>query len=260
MSNLMKGCVFNIQRFSIHDGPGIRTSVFFKGCPLRCSWCANPESQNLHPEKMWDNSKNSYFTTGEYLTIAEIMVPILKDVDYYHESGGGVTVTGGEVLLQTPFVVNLLRECKKNNISTACETSAYASLPLFKKLLGNVDLLIMDLKHYDSEKHRSEIGVGNKIIIQNLDYAISQFKNMILRIPIIPGFNDSVNDARHFSLFLREHKVDAVELLPFHQFGKNKYKFLNRQYKYKNVKALHPDNLIAFRDIVKSMGIECNIG
>ncbi|MDD9150280.1 glycyl-radical enzyme activating protein [Sporolactobacillus sp. CQH2019] len=254
-----RGCIFNIQRFSIHDGPGIRTSIFFKGCPLRCPWCANPESQKAIPEKIWDKSKNAYTTVGKYLTIAEIMNPILKDIDYYKESGGGVTVTGGEILNQIPFVVKLLKECRKNNISVACETSAFASLRTFKLLLENIDLLIIDIKHYDNEKHKQATGVSVQPILRALDYAISTGKNMLVRIPIIPGFNDSIEDAKRLAILLKEHRINEVELLPFHQFGKNKYKFLNRPYSFENVKPLHGEDLIPIKSIITGIGIKCSI-
>ena len=134
MNNEIKSCIFNIQRFSIHDGPGIRTTVFFKGCPLNCMWCSNPESQSFKPEPIWDKIKKDYIITGECKTVEEIMEIILKDMDYYIESEGGVTLSGGEVLSHPEFAAELLKECKKHNIHTACETSAFSSPEIFNSL------------------------------------------------------------------------------------------------------------------------------
>ncbi|MCJ1718282.1 glycyl-radical enzyme activating protein [Listeria ivanovii] len=239
-----KGCVFNIQRFSIHDGPGIRTTIFFKGCPLQCTWCSNPESQKRLPEWMWDNIKKKNILTGDYLTVDEIMSEVLKDIDYYAESGGGVTVTGGEVLAQLPFVIKFLKKCKENGIHTACETSAYSSKEKFLLLLENVDLLIMDIKHYNSEKHRDKTGVKLEPIIENLKLASLSDKDMLLRIPIIPGYNDSLADSEQFALLLSSLNIQAVELLPFHQFGKSKYKFLGRKYEFTTTPQLSTTDLL----------------
>ncbi|MBC1505913.1 glycyl-radical enzyme activating protein [Listeria immobilis] len=254
-----KGCIFNIQRFSIHDGPGIRTTVFFKGCPLQCTWCSNPESQKHLPEWMWDNSKKSKVITGEYFSVDEVIAEVQKDIDYYTESGGGVTVTGGEVLAQLPFVINLLKKCKQKGIHTACETSAYSSKKKFLLLLENVDLLIMDIKHYNSDKHREKTGVKLEPIIENLKLAISSGNEMLLRIPIIPGYNDSLADSEQFALLLSSLRIQTVELLPFHQFGKSKYRFLDREYEFMNTPQLSANDLLPHKKIFTSYGIHCKI-
>ncbi|MGG5372153.1 glycyl-radical enzyme activating protein [Enterococcus sp. AZ196] len=255
----LQGCIFNIQRFSIHDGPGIRTTIFFKGCPLRCTWCSNPESQNRLPEPIWDNQKKREIITGTYYTVEEVMAVIRKDLDYYEESDGGVTVTGGEVLAQKAFVLELLKKCQEEGIHTACETAAYSSNTDFKELIDCVDLLIMDIKHYSEEPHKAKTNVSLKPILKNLDQAISEQKNMLLRIPIIPAYNDSLEDAEAFGKLLRLHKVQNVELLPFHQFGKSKYKYLNREYEYDGVPQLRSSDLIPFARVLETFDIECSI-
>ena len=136
-------CLFNIQKFSLHDGPGIRTVVFFKGCPLRCDWCANPESQNKQPERMNDEQHS---LVGKDYTLAQVMEEVLKDQVFYEESGGGVTLSGGEVLMHAPFALTLLKELKKQGIHTACETSGYTQPKTFQSLLAYTDLLYMDVK------------------------------------------------------------------------------------------------------------------
>lgn len=254
-----KGCIFNIQRFSIHDGPGIRTTIFFKGCPLRCTWCSNPESQQRKPELIWDNAQKKKIMTGEYLSVEEVMKVIRKDSDYYAESNGGVTVTGGEVLAQKEFVIDLLKQCRKEGIHTTCETSAYSKASDFKELLENVDLLIMDIKHHDSDAHKRKTAVALDPILKNLDRAVLSSTELLLRIPIIPGFNDSSTDADSFGLLLKEHLVKKVELLPFHQFGKSKYKFLDRKYEFEGVPQLSSKDLFPYAEIIRSYGIECTV-
>ena len=259
MNRKTKSCIFNIQRFSIHDGPGIRTTVFFKGCPLNCLWCSNPESQSFKPEPMWDKIKKEHITAGEYKTTEEIMEIILKDMDYYIESDGGVTLSGGEVLSQAEFAIELLKECRKHNIHTACETSAFSSPEIFDNFIEYPDLLIIDIKHHNDSEHIKKTGVSLKPIIRNIKHAISQKKDTLFRIPVIPGYNDSLEDAENFSRLLELNGIYRVELLPFHQFGKSKYKFLNREYEFENTKQIYAEDLAEYREIFLNNKINCII-
>lgn len=252
-----KALLFNIQRFSIHDGPGIRTTVFYKGCPLRCSWCANPESWRNVVEPFWDSKTNQESTTGYLMSVEDIMKEVRKDIDFYIESNGGVTLSGGEVLAQKDNAIKLLKQLKAENIHSAIETSAYATLDEFKQLIENVDFLIMDIKHYDTDKHKEKTGVYNEKILKNLEYAISINKEMLVRIPIIPKYNDSLDDAHKFGELFKEYKVNEVELLPFHQFGSKKYEYLNLDYEYKGVKSLDKSDLKDISKIIESYGIKC---
>ena len=257
--NEMKACIFNIQRFSIHDGPGIRTTVFFKGCPLNCTWCSNPESQIFTPEEIWDNIKKGYVITGEYMKVKDITDIIMKDIDYYNESGGGVTLSGGEVLAQSEFALELLDECRKMGIHTACETAAYVNEETFRDFISHVDLVIVDIKHYDEEKHKAKTGVGLELILKNIKYVVETKKDMILRLPVIPGYNDSLEDAENFVSLLKNYGIQEIEILPFHQFGKNKYKFLNRKYEFENSKQIKKEDLAAYVEIFNENGINCII-
>ena len=259
MNSEIKSCIFNIQRFSIHDGPGIRTTVFFKGCPLNCTWCSNPESQSFKPEPMWNKIKKEYITAGEYKTVEEITEIILKDKDYYIESEGGVTLSGGEVLSQPEFATALLKECKKHGIHTACETSAFSSPEIFKDFIKYSDLLIIDIKHYDNSKHMKKTGVSLEPIMKNIEHALLKKKDILFRIPIIPGYNDSLEDAENFSHLLKLHDIHKVELLPFHQFGKSKYKFLNRKYEFENTKQIYAEDLKEYKEVFLRNKIECSI-
>ena len=222
MRSVKQACIFNIQKFSLHDGPGIRSVVFFKGCPLRCYWCANPESQNAHPEEMYNPQKKKMKTVGKMQTVDQIMEEVLKDLPFYQESGGGVTLSGGEVLFQADFALDLLKALKAQNVHTAIETTGYCKADTFQEIAQYVDLIYFDIKHYDNEKHRQGTGVKQDIILQNLSYAI-QHHQIIVRIPIIPGYNDSLEDAKEFAKLFTLYGVQNIELLPFHQFGEKKY-------------------------------------
>jgi len=167
----LTACIFNIQKYSIHDGPGIRTVVFFKGCPLQCSWCSNPESQYGKPQLTVDEG-NKPTVIGEYRTLDYIMKEVMKDKDFYLESKGGVTLSGGEVLQQHEFAITLLKRLKKQGIHTALETTGYTDPMVFQKLIANVDLLLFDIKHYDNKIHYEVTKVYNEKIIFNLKAAI----------------------------------------------------------------------------------------
>lgn len=287
----MKSLIFNIQKFSLHDGPGIRTVVFFKGCPLRCQWCANPESQNFNMEILWDNRKCIHCKTcvkvcdskaislkngsikvskekcnacekcleackmralskeGEYKDIAEIINICKQDTAFYEESKGGVTLSGGEVLVHEDFALNLLIALKKEKIHTAVETTGFVKREIFNKLAQYIDLFLFDIKHWDSRTHKIKTGVDNRLILDNLSCAIKNKYNVLPRIPVIPGFNSSLEDAQNFSELFNRIGILQVQLLPFHQFGEKKYEMLNREYKYKDIKALYAEDLNDYQKV-----------
>lgn len=294
-----KGITFNIQKFSIHDGPGIRTTVFFKGCPLRCEWCSNPESQIKNVQILHDQSKCSYCLScvaacpngaithednkiiinedkcvgcltcvnscpnralsyeGDYQTIEEIVDICMQDIDFYEESGGGVTISGGEGMSQPEFLKKLIAELKKNSIHVAIETTGYIKKETFEELARELDLLLFDVKHYDREKHYNGTKVYNDLIVENLKWAIDNGIEVLPRIPVIPDFNDSLDDAEGLAKLLVEIGAKKVQLLPFHQFGEKKYELLNRDYKYKSKKALHPEELEDYQKIFVDKGLNC---
>lgn len=297
----MKATIFNIQKFSIHDGPGIRTVVFFKGCPLRCKWCSNPESQMMHTQILWNREKclhcrlcetscsahsilfaNNVFRftyksctgcltctsqcpakaleyMGKQMTVEEVMTEVLKDKDFYEESGGGVTLSGGEVLSQAEFAVALLKECKKSGLHTALETTGCAPFKTFQMVTELADLLLFDMKHYDKEKHREYTSASNESIIENMKSAVHDGKHVIARIPVIPNVNNSLDDARGFCRLLQNIGIREVNLLPFHQFGERKYGQLGMDYEMKDVKALHPEDLQEFLQIFKEHGFDVKL-
>ena len=293
------GITFNIQKFSMHDGPGIRTTVFFKGCPLRCEWCSNPESQIKNVQILHDQSKCSYCLScvaacpngaitheynkiiinedkcvgcltcvnscpnralsyeGDYQTIEEIVDICMQDIDFYEESGGGVTISGGEGMSQPDFLKKLIAELKKNSVHVAIETTGYVKKETFEELARELDLLLFDVKHYDREKHYNGTKVYNDLIVENLKWAIDNGIEVLPRIPVIPDFNDSLEDAEGLAKLLVEVGAKKVQLLPFHQFGEKKYELLNRNYKYKNKKALYPEDLEEYQKIFLDKGLNC---
>lgn len=254
-----KACIFNIQKFSIHDGPGIRSVVFFKGCPLRCFWCANPESQSGIPEEMWDNQKKKNTIVGNYRTIDEIVDEVMKDEPFYLESDGGVTFSGGEVLYQAEFATELAKVLKSKGVHLATETTGFGKKNAFKEYIAQMDLIYFDVKHYDPMKHKEGIGVDNKLILENLRYAVKNHSNLVVRIPIIPNYNDSLEDAENFVKLFKEIGITELELLPFHQFGEKKYEYLNRDYQMQDIPQLHTEDLLAHQQIFINAGIDCKV-
>lgn len=296
---MRKGIVFNIQKFSIHDGPGIRTTVFLKGCPLKCKWCSNPESQAEHVQILYDQSKCIHCQTcvticpqkaitsrddrihidfdlcsgclscvnacpqralhheGEYKSVDEIVDVCLQDIDFYEESGGGVTISGGEGMSQPAFLKHLIQELKQHKIHVAIETTGYVSAPVFQELAQQLDLLLFDVKHYDSQKHFEGTQVHNEQIIANLRWALDHGVHVLPRIPVIPDFNASLEDAKGLANLLVSVGAKRVQLLPFHQFGEKKYELLNKVYEMKDKKALHPEDLTAYQQIFLDQGIDC---
>lgn len=237
----LKAKIFNIQKFSLHDGPGIRTSVFFSYCNLKCKWCSNPDC-NLNKNTEYD--------------IPTLMQEVLKDKAFYEKSGGGVTLTGGEIFMQYDFIKEFCIALKKAGLHIAIETSAVVELEKFKNIVELVDYVFVDCKHYDNQMHKQGTGVGNGLVIDNIKWLTTSGKKYLVRIPVIPNFNDKVEDAQGFCDLLNELGVSKVELLPFHQLGSNKYKLHNIKYEYEGVRQLYKEDLIEYKNIFKQNNIE----
>ena len=193
---------------------------------------------------------------GERKSVDEIVRIVMQDEPFYRKSGGGVTLSGGEALLQPDFATALLQACKEKGLHTAMETTGFAAPAVFRQVTGYADLLLFDIKHWDEEKHREYTGVSNLPILANMQYALQQGKEVLPRLPVIPGVNAGLEDAKGFVLRLREVGANQVQLLPFHQFGENKYHLLGKSYAFKNVKTLHPEELEEYRQIFLAAGIE----
>ena len=245
--------LFDIERNSFVDGPGIRTTVFFKGCNLKCAWCHNPESQSTKPQMMFyrdkctgcgkckeicptpDNcilcGKCTFYCPadarkicGKKYTVDEVFAEIIKDKAYYDNSDGGVTFSGGECMLQIDFLAEILKKCKENGIHTAVDTAGHIPFESFKKILPYTDLFLYDIKIFDTQKHKQYVGVGNELILENLKKLFKANAKIWIRIPIIPDVNDSIEEMQLIRDFLDKNgKPEKIELLPYHAMGENKY-------------------------------------
>ena len=296
-----KGIVFDIQRFSIHDGPGIRTIIFLKGCPLRCRWCSNPESQKMKPELMYrsdqcircgscfkvckvgainldkeyivDRDKctscgecvlvcpsSALLMKGKTMTVEEVIKEARKDSIQYYRSDGGITLSGGEALVQSEFAKELFKACKAQGWHTAVETEGYTNEEVIRDVMPYVDLVMLDIKSVDPKKHVEFTGVDNKTILRNAKI-IQEITNTVIRIPVIPEFNASREEITDIIKFVKTlPNVKKVHLLPYHRYGENKYKLLNREYEMKDTKELSDDYKSELKQIVESYGLECQIG
>ena len=270
-----KGLIFDIKRFAIHDGPGIRTTVFFKGCPLSCWWCHNPEAIDPQPELILFESKciacgecfkvcaqkahearadgsrvyhreecvlcgecvevcyaGALAMQGKEVTVEEVMGEITRDVPFYDNSNGGITLSGGEPMLQPEFALALVKQCRGEGLHVAMDTSGHVPWRVFEKVLSYVDLVLYDIKQIDDTRHQTHTGISNKLNLDNLkrvgDYGVP----VEIRMPIIPGINDAPEDITRAGQFLSGIKgIIGVELLPYHGLGEPKYVRLGREYK-----------------------------
>ena len=282
----MKGIITHIQRYSIHDGPGIRTVVFFKGCPLACLWCCNPESQSFLPElefirslcrqcgrcieicpedavnedlncsetKKIDRVKctlcmkcveecpsGALKVVGETKSVEEIMEVVRKDAAFYRRSGGGITLSGGEPLSQAEFTLQLLSRCHQENIHTAIETCGMVTRNTLENIIPVIDLFLFDIKHMNALKHQEFTGVSNKEIIENLTWLCNHKANVILRLPMIPELNMELEDWKGLARLIDEMGIREVNLMPFHQLGKDKYSHLGKPYRLEKLLDLRMD-------------------
>jgi len=296
------GCVFDIQRFSINDGPGIRTTVFFKGCPLRCLWCDNPESQRQSPQLFYFESlctrcgrcvevcssgatkkgadgsieidrelcrgcglcaeaclNEARVISGRTMTVAEVVEIVRKDELFYRNSGGGVTASGGEPTSQPDFLMELFRQCQSFGIHTTLDTCGYAEWEVMAAVLEYVDLVYYDLKQVDTERHKELTGVGNELILDNARLISRSGKPMVIRIPLIPGCNDSEENIRAVAEFVATIEVERVDILPFHQLGSKKYERLGLTYKLGEARPYEEYQIQAIRDKFLSYGLDVTV-
>jgi pyruvate formate lyase activating enzyme len=267
---MTSGFIFNLKKYAVHDGPGIRSTVFMQGCPLDCWWCHNPESRHetRSGTAVHDGTHclRPYYQKIPYqkalkVSVKVIMEELVKDLIFYEESGGGVTFSGGEPLLQPNFLEQLLQACKNENIHTAVDTSGYANWQLYEKILPWVDLFLFDLKILDQIQHKKYIGVSNKKILENLQRLLNNDKDIHIRIPLIPGITDTQNNLLQIADYLNSlDQIQHIDLLPYNPMGEEKYPKLNQGLKLAKLKHQSDRELQEFQALFLPYGFEVTIG
>ncbi|WP_434510717.1 glycyl-radical enzyme activating protein [Desulfitobacterium sp. AusDCA] len=297
-----KGLIFNIQRYSTEDGPGVRTTVFFQGCPLKCAWCSNPESQLSKPQLMHFNTScvecytciqvcptgasqkkedgsvwvdrglctdcgacvkaclaDARSICGKWMTVDEVYAVIEKDMPYYLNSDGGVTMGGGECTSQPDFLYELVDRCYQKGLHICLDTCGYAPWEVFEKLLPKIDLVLFDIKHMDPVKHKVLTGVDNTIILDNAAKIKKIGKEIRIRLPLIPTFNDDEKNIKATGRFMKLWGLDVIDLLPYHRLGVNKYYALDKEYGLESILALDKGKLNQTVKTLESFGLEVNV-
>lgn len=255
------GRIFDVQRYSIHDGPGIRTILFLKGCILRCRWCCNPESQEFAIQKMIVQGEEKII--GRDVTVEEMLQVVEKDRAYYYRSGGGMTLSGGECLCQPEFARDLLRGAKERGIHTAIESMAGMPWENIQMVLPYLDLYLMDIKHTNPEKHKAFTGRSNERMLENArKTALSGMTRLLIRVPVIPGFNNTVEEIQGIARFAATLPgVDKIHLLPYHRLGQDKYTGLGREYLLDGVLPPSAEHMETLKKAVHAVcGLDCQIG
>nr|WP_314263982.1 choline TMA-lyase-activating enzyme [uncultured Moellerella sp.] len=306
-----KGRVFNIQKYSIYDGEGIRTLIFLKGCNIRCPWCANPEGLSSDFQVMFSHDKCvscgkcvdvcpagvHYMTINEQgekvhkvdravdcigcrkceeicisdaldimgkdMTVSELMEVIMQDYDFYISSGGGVTIGGGEMSLQTDFAVELFKACKSMMINTAVETQGTTNPKNYEKLAPVTDSFLFDLKQIDTHQHKALFGIGNENVLHNLEYLVSVGANIVVRMPLVRGYNDSyeaITGAFNYVMNLaKKGSIRRIEVLPYHQLGRNKYDKLDMIYPIQHDLSYSSDELDKLEHFFKNYDFDIRL-
>ncbi len=295
------GLVFNIMRFSLHDGPGIRTTVFLKGCPLRCWWCHNPEGLLPRPEVIYFEercircgdciracpeealrldggvihdpslckrcgecvdacSSGARQLAGRWMSVPDVVAEVVRDEVFFDESGGGVTISGGEPLMQAAFVGQLLAACRARRIHTVLDTCGLADSNVVRWVSEWVDLFLYDLKLMDSEKHQRFTGVKNDLILDNLRTLAEIGSKVIVRIPIIPGVNDEDADIAAMSVFLTRVGLRQIDLLPYHRIGSDKYDRLRLRYRVEDITPPTPEHMETIAARLSQEGFSVHVG
>ncbi|RJP25916.1 MAG: glycyl-radical enzyme activating protein [Candidatus Omnitrophota bacterium] len=256
---MVEGIIFDIKRYAVHDGPGIRTTVFLQGCPLKCWWCHNPEGLRDWPNETF--VKQSYAKSIGRVSVETIIQEIEKDLLFYEESGGGVTFSGGEPLVQHEFLRQSLAECKRRGIHTALDTTGYAPADIVQSIANAVDLFLYDLKLMDGELHEKYTGVSNSLIHENVKMLTANGNAMIVRVPLIPRITDTDDNLERLAEFVRElNGVNTIHFLPYHQTASQKYRRLQIENKMTDIHPPSEDEVNAVKNRFEKQGFLVKIG
>ena len=262
------GIIFDIKRFAVHDGPGIRTTVFLKGCPLSCQWCHNPESRSADirtvPKtiRIGDKSFTEDEIVGREMTVEEVMIELHKEQIFMEESGGGVTFSGGEPLQQADFLLEMLAACKLEKMQTAVDTTGYSNWKTLERVAENTDLFLYDLKLIDENLHKSYAGVSNQLILENLEKLLRLGKKVRIRIPMIPGITfteENINQTLDYLSGLK-FPIEGVDLLPYHNTASHKYERFGMENKLGELKSIRKSDLEEAKLRFEKAGFEVKIG
>ena len=264
----LTGDIFDIKRFAIHDGPGIRTTVFFRGCPLECWWCHNPEARvdcgrDTYRKRSIDLSLPiSENVIGPEVRLGTLVAEISRDSVFYDQSFGGVTVSGGEPMMQPDFLEGLLTACRSRGISTTVDTSAYAPWTEFERILSLVDLFMVDLKLIDDSQHRKYTGVSNELILQNFEKMIEAGSRVRARLPMIPGITDTEENLDSLIYFLGQRRSDLelISLLPYNRLGEDKFARFGLDYGPGTLKTQTPEEMRGIAGRFEAAGLNVRIG
>ena len=255
MPNKLTGLIFNIKKFAIHDGPGIRTTIFLKGCPLNCWWCHNPESQHPKIKKIGDS------VIGRKISVQELMDEILQDQIFYDESDGGVTFSGGEPLMQPAFLEYMLKSCGEEEIHRCVDTSGFCEHSIFSQIAKQTDLFLYDVKFIDASKHLKYTGKSNEKILQNLRYLDEKKNQTRIRFPLIPGINDTPKDLKLLKNFLLSLKsIRNIDILPYHKMGTQKYQSFFGTFKLPDVQEPNEEYVQNIKNKLEQCGMTVKIG
>jgi pyruvate formate lyase activating enzyme len=265
----MNGLIFSVKRYSVHDGPGIRVTFFMKGCPLSCLWCHNPEGISPLPEptvrtnRIGSREFHTDEVAGKYYSVESVLEILGKEKVFMSHSKGGVTFSGGEPLLQFDFLLETLKACKAKGYHTAVDTSGYSSLQNYMAILPFTDLFLFDIKHLEEVRHIESTGVSNTGILENFKLITQSGKDVMVRIPIIPGINDDRKYLEILKKFLTDNRTNSIKrinLLPFHKTGASKYNKFNIPYRMKGIEPPDKERMQMLKDYFEDTGIKVKIG
>jgi pyruvate formate lyase activating enzyme len=265
----MKGLIFSVKRYSIHDGPGIRVTFFMKGCPLSCVWCHNPEGISTVQESIISTKRigemefRSKEEVGKYYTVNDVLEILEKEKVFINESKGGVTFSGGEPMIQVEFLLEALEACKKEGYHTAIDTSGFSSAENYKSIIPFTDLFLFDIKHLDEVSHIKSTGVSNTGILDNYRLLLNSGRDLMIRFPVIPGFNDDSAHLKNLRNLIDSTKTSSlkrINLLPFHKIGSSKYKRFNIPYRMDGAEPPSAEKMKIMKEYFMETGIKVKIG